>query len=135
MVDLVVQESRGAVRRSDAIQISSIFLCMVPNGPSVGSKQFADDREWDRRNSIARERSGSDRKSRHSMIIRGRRSARQAFRGLGEISDLMLSLKKRSINESITKGHPLVAPDLPIHIYTDSLMVNAMTKRRTENKQ
>jgi hypothetical protein len=65
------------------------------------------------------------------MIIRGRRSARQAFLGLGEISNLVLSLKMKSI----TKWHPLVAPDLPIHIYTDSLMVNAMTKRGIENKQ
>jgi hypothetical protein len=39
------------------------------------------------------------------------------------------------INESIEKWNPMITLDLPTGIYTDSFMVDAMTKPRTKNKQ
>jgi hypothetical protein len=69
------------------------------------------------------------------MTNRGGRIVRRAFLDLGEISDLIELMKLKSINESMEKGNPTVAPDLSIHLYADSFLASAMTKGRTKNKQ
>jgi hypothetical protein len=33
---------------SNAVQVGTAFLCMVPDGPSVDPKAFSDGREWNR---------------------------------------------------------------------------------------
>jgi hypothetical protein len=54
--------------------------------------------------------------------------------GLGEISDLMKSMKVKVINKSTEKGNPMFVLDLSIDIHIGSLMVNAMTKHRAKDK-
>jgi hypothetical protein len=54
--------------------------------------------------------------------------------GLEEISDLMKSMKVKLINESIKKGNLTFILGLSINTHIGSLMVNAMTKHRTKNK-
>jgi hypothetical protein len=130
LAGLVLWESRSVPRTSDAVRIGSVFLCMVPDGPLVDSKWFSDECQWDQKIMFR----SQDPAGARTLLAKGQTHIERVvpiwpLEELGVLAehfevwerspDLVPLIKMKLLNESIGKGNPKAAPDLPPDLQED----------------